>query len=88
MGKIIVFDTFGSSYRGDRKNEGSGNRDSSVVILKHHDLNRQPGKIRNLKNKQLIVPCTRSSGSLKPALYGAVQDGSFQRHHKNKSLGF
>ena len=45
--------TFISSYRVDRKNEGSGNRESTVVILKHRILlsygfNRQRGKIRNL----------------------------------------
>ena len=45
--------TFGLSYREDRKNEGSRNQDSTVVILKHcillaYDFNRQPGKIRNL----------------------------------------
>ena len=52
--KIIAFDwgeetTFGSSYGEDRKNEGSGNRESTVVILKHrlllaNDLIPQPGK--------------------------------------------
>ena len=59
--------TFGLSYHGDRKNEGSRNQDSTVVSFKHRillacDFNRQPGKIRNLEKKELLVPRTRSSG--------------------------
>ena len=43
--------TFGSIYRKVRRNEGSRNWDSTVVILKPrilYDLDRQPRKIRNL----------------------------------------
>ena len=43
--------TFVSSYQRVPKNEGSTNRDSTVVILKPrilYDLDRQPSKIRNL----------------------------------------
>ena len=43
--------TFVSSYREVRKNEGSRNRDSTVVILKPripYDLDQLPSKIKNL----------------------------------------
>ena len=43
--------TFVSSYREVRKNEGSRDRDSTVVILKSrilYDLDRLPSKIKNL----------------------------------------
>ena len=49
--------TFGLSYREDRKNEGSRNQDSTVVILKHCIL-----LAYDFKKKQLIVARTRSSG--------------------------
>ena len=46
--------TFGLSYRKDRNNEASRNRDSTVVILKLRillasDFNRQPAKQKLIK---------------------------------------
>ena len=46
--------TFGLSYREDRNNEASRNRDSTVVILKLRillasDFNRQPAKQKLIK---------------------------------------
>ena len=46
-GKITAFDwrretTFGSSYREDRKNEGSGNRDSSVTYWSYFETSHIP----------------------------------------------
>ena len=36
--------------------------------------------------KQLIVPRTKIQENFKPALCGAIQNGSFQSHHKTKIL--
>ena len=81
--------TFVSSYRRGReirKYEGSRDRNSTLVILKPrvlYDLNRQLVKIKN--SKFFLV--RESQKKLKTALCGAIQNDSFQSHHKNKSLG-
>ena len=86
-GKIAITEeremTFGSSYRQVRKTEGSRNRDSTVVILKPcvlYVLHQQPAKLEHFFSYEKFKKV------IKTALCGAIQNGSFQSHHKNRSL--
>ena len=78
---------FGSSYREDRKKWGSRNQNSTEVILKHPDFNRR----REMHDIKETVNCFsyEKFGEILNRHFacGAIQIGSFQSRHRNKSLG-
>ena len=73
-----------------RENEGSRDRDSTVVILKPlilYDLDRLPSENKTCKRNNKFFLVSEVQENFKAALCEAIENGSFQSHHKKKSLG-
>ena len=72
-----------------RKNESLRDRDSTIVILKPRILRALIdclAKSKSYKRNSKFFLVREVQENFKTALCGAIEKGSFQTHHKNKSL--